>query len=204
MRSDRLRSLSQGYGPAAPDRRPPSSASGSITTALARSIPRRRTVECVARVESGRKENATWPRKLKGVPKNPAVLASDRLVAAFNGQIGNEMHASLQYASIAAHFDAENLPQLAAFFYRQATEERQHALKFVRFVVDVGGRVEIPAIAKPRRRLRLGGRRGAALARLGADGDGADLRPGGDREGATATTSRCASSTGSSPSSSRR
>ena len=89
-------------------------------------------------------------RKLKGIPKNPAVLASDKLVAALNGQIGNEIHASLQYTSIAAHFDAENLPNLSAFFARQATEERDHALKFVGFVVDVGGRVEIPAIAKPR------------------------------------------------------
>lgn len=89
-------------------------------------------------------------QKLKGVPRNPAVLASDNLVAAFNAQIGNEMHASLQYTSIAAHFAAENLPQLSAFFARQATEEREHALKFVRFVVDVGKRVEIPAVAKPR------------------------------------------------------
>jgi bacterioferritin B len=78
------------------------------------------------------------------------VLASERLVAAFNGQVGNEMHASLQYTSIAAHFDAENLPQLAAFFHRQAAEEREHALKFVRFIVDVGGRVEIPAVPAPR------------------------------------------------------
>jgi ferritin len=89
-------------------------------------------------------------QKLKGMRKNPAVLASDELIAAFNRQIGNEIHASLQYTSIAAHFDAENLPQLAAFFARQATEEREHALKFVRFVVDVGGRVAIPAIAAPR------------------------------------------------------
>lgn len=86
----------------------------------------------------------------KGGATNPAVLASERLVAAFNRQVGNEMHASLQYVSIAAYFDSENLPELAAFFYRQATEERDHAMKFVKFVVDVGGRVEIPPIAAPR------------------------------------------------------
>lgn len=82
--------------------------------------------------------------------KNPAELATPRLVSALNQQVGNEMHASLQYVSIAAHFDAENLPQLAAFFYRQAAEERDHALKFVKFVVDVGGRVAIPAVAAPK------------------------------------------------------
>ncbi|HLF55405.1 MAG TPA: ferritin [Thermoanaerobaculia bacterium] len=89
-------------------------------------------------------------KTLKGLPKHPAVLASPKLVAAFNGQVGNEFHASLQYTSIAAHFDAENLPELSAFFARQATEERQHALKFVGFIVDVGGRVEIPAVSAPK------------------------------------------------------
>lgn len=89
-------------------------------------------------------------KSLKGMPKHPALLASPKLLAALNSQVGNEIHASLQYTSIAAHFDAENLPELSAFFARQATEEREHALKFVGFVVDVGGRVEIPAIAAPK------------------------------------------------------
>lgn len=77
-------------------------------------------------------------------------LASGRLLAALNQQVGNEMHASLQYVSIAAHFAAQDLPNLAAFFYRQADEERQHAMKFVHFVVDVGGALRIPAIGSPR------------------------------------------------------
>jgi ferritin len=89
-------------------------------------------------------------KSLKGLPKHPAVLASPTLVAAFNRQVGNEIHASLQYTSIAAHFDAENLPELSAFFARQATEEREHALKFVKFIVDVGGRVEIPGVGAPK------------------------------------------------------
>lgn len=77
-------------------------------------------------------------------------LASARLIATLNRQIGNEMHASMQYVSIAAHFAAQDLTNLAAFFYRQAEEERAHAMKFVHFVVDVGGKVEIPAIGAPR------------------------------------------------------
>ncbi len=89
-------------------------------------------------------------RARKAATKRAATLASDRLVAAINQQIGNEMGASLQYTSISAYFESENLPQLAAFFERQSSEERVHALKFVRFVVDVGGRVEIPAVAAPR------------------------------------------------------
>jgi len=89
-------------------------------------------------------------KRLKGMPKNPAVLASDKLVAAFNEQVGHEMAASLQYTSIAAYFDSENLPQLAAFYHRQATEERDHALRFVKFIVDVGGRVRIPDVPAPK------------------------------------------------------
>lgn len=78
------------------------------------------------------------------------MLASEGLIEAFNGQIGHEMAASLQYVAIAAYFDTEALPELAQFFYRQAEEERGHAMKFVKFVVDVGGRVAIPAIPAPR------------------------------------------------------
>jgi len=78
------------------------------------------------------------------------MLASDRLIEAFNGQIGHEMAASMQYIAIAAYFDSEALPELAQFFYRQSEEEREHAMKFVKFVLDVGGRVEIPAIPAPK------------------------------------------------------
>ncbi|MEO8195463.1 MAG: ferritin [Thermoanaerobaculia bacterium] len=77
-------------------------------------------------------------------------LGSDKLIQALNQQVGNEMHASMQYIAIAAHFDAENLPRLAALFYRQADEERMHSMKFVRHVVDLGGRLAMPAIAAPK------------------------------------------------------
>lgn len=77
------------------------------------------------------------------------MFASDRLIAAFNEQIGHEMSASMLYISIATYFDLEALPQLAQFFYRQSEEERVHALKFVKFLVDVGARVAIPAIPAP-------------------------------------------------------
>jgi ferritin len=77
-------------------------------------------------------------------------LANDSLIAAFNEQVGNEMGASLQYVSIASYFAKEALPQLAKFFYRQAEEEREHAMKFVRFIVDVDEVVRIPAIPAPK------------------------------------------------------
>jgi ferritin len=77
------------------------------------------------------------------------MLVSQKLIEAFNQQIGNEMGASMQYIAIASHFDSETLPELAKFFYRQSEEERTHAMRFVKFINDVGGRVIIPAIPAP-------------------------------------------------------
>lgn len=77
------------------------------------------------------------------------MVSSQELIDALNQQVGNEMGASMLYVSIAAYFDSEDLEQLAAFFYRQADEERDHAMRFVRYIVDAGGQVEMSAIAKP-------------------------------------------------------
>ena len=77
------------------------------------------------------------------------MLASDKLIEAFNQQIGNELGASLQYIAIASYFDSETLPQLARFFYRQSAEEREHAMRFVKFVNNVCGKVKIPALPAP-------------------------------------------------------
>jgi ferritin len=77
------------------------------------------------------------------------MLISDAMTAAINEQVGNEFHASQQYVAIAAWFDVEGLPELAAFFYRQAEEEREHAMKFVRYVVEAGTGLDIPAIPAP-------------------------------------------------------
>src|SRR5437762_2075917 len=78
------------------------------------------------------------------------MLITDNVNSALNVQIGNEFSASLQYVAIAAHFDSESLPELAAHFYRQSEEERAHAMRFVNYVIDAGGRVEIPAIPTPK------------------------------------------------------
>lgn len=76
------------------------------------------------------------------------MMISKETSAALNQQIGHEFGASLQYVAIAAHFDIEGLPALAAHFYKQSDEERDHAMRFVKFVVDAGGRLDIPAIPK--------------------------------------------------------
>jgi ferritin len=74
------------------------------------------------------------------------VLISKELESGMNAQVGHEFGASMQYVNIATYFDADDLPQLAAFFYRQAEEEKMHAMKFVHYIVEAGGQVRVPAI----------------------------------------------------------
>ena len=78
-----------------------------------------------------------------------AMLISKDMNAAMNEQIGNELAASNQYVSIAVYFDGEGLPGLAKHFYKQAAEERTHAMRFVKYLIDADGAVEIPAIPAP-------------------------------------------------------
>jgi ferritin len=80
------------------------------------------------------------------------MIISGQMNAALNEQIGNEFGASLQYVAIASYFASESLPELATHFYLQAEEERAHAMRLVRFMVDAGGEVQIPAIPEARSR----------------------------------------------------
>ena len=72
-------------------------------------------------------------------------IISQAIVETMNQQIKSEFGASAQYIAIAVYFDDEGLPDLAGFFYRQAEEERMHAMKFVHFMLDAGVRPTIPA-----------------------------------------------------------
>jgi ferritin len=74
------------------------------------------------------------------------MLISKELNEAMNQQIGSELGASNQYIKIASYFDSEQLPELSEFFFRQSDEERMHALKFVHYILEAGGEVDIPAI----------------------------------------------------------
>ena len=63
-----------------------------------------------------------------------------------NAQVGNELGASNQYLQIASYFDGESLSKLAKFFYNQSEEEREHAMKFVHYFMDVGAELSLAAI----------------------------------------------------------
>jgi ferritin len=76
-------------------------------------------------------------------------MAAARFVERLNEQIGNEFAASQQYIANAVYYDAQTLPRLAAFFYKQAVEERNHAMMMVQYLLDADETIAIPGVAAP-------------------------------------------------------
>jgi len=72
-----------------------------------------------------------------------------RFSDAVNEQVGHEFGAHQQYVAIAVYYDAETLPGLAAHFYRQAVEERNHAMMLVQYLLDAGESVVTPGVEAP-------------------------------------------------------
>jgi ferritin len=76
-------------------------------------------------------------------------MPSERFVEALNEQIGNEFAAAHQYVAVGVHYEAETFPRLAHFFYEQAEEEREHAMKMVRYLLDTSSPVNLGAVKAP-------------------------------------------------------
>jgi ferritin len=76
-------------------------------------------------------------------------MAATRFVERLNEQIAYEFAASQQYIANAVYYDTETLPRLAAFFYAQALEERNHAMMMVQYLLDADADVTIPGVAAP-------------------------------------------------------
>ena len=70
--------------------------------------------------------------------------------SALNEQIRHEFSASQQYVAIAVYYDSQSLPQLAAHFYRQAVEERNHAMMMVQYLLDADKDVVTPGLDAPK------------------------------------------------------
>ena len=76
-------------------------------------------------------------------------MPAARFVDQLNVQIGNELAAHNQYLAVAVHFDALTMPRMAAFFYGQALEERDHAMMMVQYLLDTDADVTIPGVDAP-------------------------------------------------------
>jgi ferritin len=76
-------------------------------------------------------------------------MAAARFVERLGEQVAYEFAASQQYVANAVYYDSQTLPRLAAFFYAQAVEERNHAMMMVRYMVDADAQVTIPGVQRP-------------------------------------------------------
>jgi bacterioferritin B len=76
-------------------------------------------------------------------------MTADRFAKQLNVQIGNELAAHNQYLACAIHYDAMTMPRMAAFFYGQALEERDHAMMMVQYLLDTDSEVTIPGVDAP-------------------------------------------------------
>jgi ferritin len=73
----------------------------------------------------------------------------DDLAKAFNAQITKELASSVAYLQMSAHFEGENLTGMATWMRMQSQEEKEHADRFIDFVLDRGNTVEIGVIDAP-------------------------------------------------------
>jgi bacterioferritin B len=77
-------------------------------------------------------------------------MASERFADALNAQIAREFSAAHQYVAVGNYYAAETFPRLASYFYEQAEEEREHAMKMVNYLLDRDVTPDIGAIDAPR------------------------------------------------------
>ena len=76
-------------------------------------------------------------------------MTASTFASQLTAQIGEEFAAHQQYLAVAAHYEGLTLPQLAGCFYRQAAEERGHAMMMVQYLLDTDQPVRIPGTEAP-------------------------------------------------------
>lgn len=74
---------------------------------------------------------------------------SPDLTRAYNDQIQLEFESSFAYLQMGADFELRSLPGMASWMRLQSGEEHGHAMKFIQFVLDRGGKLELKALAAP-------------------------------------------------------
>ena len=74
---------------------------------------------------------------------------SPKMKKAINDQVAMEYAASSTYLAMASWCEVTGYHGGASYFYAQSTEERDHMLKFVKYLNDIGATATIPAVKAP-------------------------------------------------------
>ena len=77
-------------------------------------------------------------------------MMDTKIEQAINDQINMEFAASYSYLAMAVHLDAQHLTGFSSWMEIQSQEERAHAQRLLRYLMDRGGKVDLAAIEKPR------------------------------------------------------
>jgi len=77
-------------------------------------------------------------------------MISEKVQKALNNQIQAELFSSYLYLSMSAYFQSENWTGFAAWMKIQSEEEYGHAMKLIKYLHDVEGRVTLETIEKPK------------------------------------------------------
>lgn len=78
------------------------------------------------------------------------MLISEKMCEKLNEQITAEFGASHKYMQMACTLDHMGLKMLSKWFVRQSGEEREHAMKIINYVLEVGASVTLDDIPKPK------------------------------------------------------
>ncbi len=76
-------------------------------------------------------------------------MLSTKMLSILNEQVSKEVYASHLYLAMASWADNEGLAGIADWFYAQSGEEREHMMKFIRYINERGGHAEVPEVEKP-------------------------------------------------------
>lgn len=74
---------------------------------------------------------------------------SAELTKAYNDQIQLEFESSFAYLQMGADFELRSFPGIAKWMQTQSGEEHVHAMKFIQFVLDRGGNLQLKTLAAP-------------------------------------------------------
>jgi len=78
-------------------------------------------------------------------------MIKEKIEKSINDQINAEMYSAYLYLSMAADFAEKGLDGFESWMRVQAQEELSHAMKFLDYLQERGGRVELDEIEKPQK-----------------------------------------------------
>ncbi len=76
-------------------------------------------------------------------------MISSKIEKLINEQIAKEFEAGSVYLSMSAYLYEQNLDGFGKSYLKHSDEEKDHAMKLFRYLIDRGGKVEIGQISKP-------------------------------------------------------